>query len=315
MCVGLLAPLRRCVKVPQRRPASGGFAGSDSAALHACSVVHPGVDGGADGADRVGDARRADVGRAREARDGHGSGDVCSGKDHAVAELAVNRVTLVETSVGNVNNLLLYRSPSKAGYGAYGPIHDSEGASPYGRWASTSQDPCVDDILIADLVLRGQSNLTHLADDQVGPEVEYAAGDPYGRDKNHPVGWGYSSITYYARTAHQYWVGPVPGIDPWSLLMFRTRKDVDYQSDVGKQLIAAGQAAMSDRPSPWTAGHYNRPDWSTTPYCAPGEDSSTEDTGVSTAGLVIGGLLAIAAVGTVAYLGVTGYLGGRVARA
>ncbi len=233
----------------------------------------------------------------------------------AVAELAVNRVTLVETSVGNVNNLLLYRSPSKAGYGAYGPIHDSEGASPYGRWASTSQDPCVDDILIADLVLRGKSNLTHLADDQVGPEVEYAAGDPYGRDKNHPVGWGYSSITYYARTAHQYWVGPVPGIDPWSLLMFRTRKDVDYQSDLGKQLIAAGQAAMSDRPSPWTAGHYNRPDWSTTPYCAPGEDSSTEDTGVSTAGLVIGGLLAIAAVGTVAYLGVTGYLGGRVARA
>jgi hypothetical protein len=160
----------------------------------------------------------------------------------AVAEAAVHRVTL--ENLRDVNSLLLYRIKGSAGYGAYGPIHGSSMDAPFGRWAATSRDPDVDDLLIADFVLTGRSqNFSRGADDQWGPEIE--------GDEKHPVGWGYRAVAGKKAQGRKYWTGPLPGVDHWHTFLFRTRKDTTPDSPTGLALIAAGQAALSQRPSPW----------------------------------------------------------------
>ena len=176
-----------------------------------------------------------------------------------LAELTIN---FANRSGITVNQVLLYRIKGSAGYGAYGPIHGAEGVSsaPYGRWASTSKDPCVDDILIALFVLSGRSkNYAQQADDQWG--IEYIG----------------SSLVQSAANKHLYWVGPIPGVDHFHLTLFKKEPDVSPTSAVGKQKINALHAALA-------AG---RPDWSKLPIAA--YEAATSPIGIVVALAVVAG--------------------------
>ncbi len=173
------------------------------------------------------------------------------GERVAVIQDALNRVNYVEKT-GDVLKLLLYRQPpGHPNRGFYGPIHgrDSSGAvniqsAPYGRWAATTRDPTLSNLMIVKAVLDGEipADFNKGGDDQMGPE-----------HLNDPVG----SVRSHATRSRQYWVGPLPGVDPWRTITYRTMKDVDPNSELGQRLIARGVAAMQ---AP-------RPDWSTLPAC------------------------------------------------
>ena len=181
----------------------------------------------------------------------------------AVMEAAWNRGGRTDQGVVQ---LLLYRTPGSAGYGAYGPIHAAGMTAPFGRWAATSQDPSIEALLLADLVLTGRTaDFSRGTDDQAGPSVEYPPGDP--RAERYPVGWFYRSLPGRASKGN-YWVGPLPGVDHWKTFLVQRRPDVAPTSQLGRALLAQGQAALSQRPSPWTARALYRPDWSRVPMCA-----------------------------------------------
>lgn len=164
----------------------------------------------------------------------------------AVAQAAVNRAVYVERLPHGILSLLLYRQkPGHPNYGHYGPIHGPEGVStaPYGRWAATSKDPTAGDIIIAQAVLVDGTfdGFNKGADDQMGPEY---LSDPYG------------SVEKHAKN-HKYWVGPLPGVNPWRTFQYRTLKDVAPDSELGRFLIARGQQAMRSK----------KPSWTLTPIC------------------------------------------------
>lgn len=165
----------------------------------------------------------------------------------SVAQAALNRVRYIEPGTqGNILNLLLYRQPvGHPNRGYYGPIHGPSGVStaPYKRWAATSRDPTVGDVMIALGVLSGEidPNFNKGADDQMGPEY-----------LNDPV----ASVRSHSRQ-RDYWVGPLPGVDPWHTIQYRHLKDVPPESLLGQQLIERGVKAMQSA----------KPDWSTTPIC------------------------------------------------
>lgn len=181
----------------------------------------------------------------------------------AVAEAVVNRAKLSGT---DVNGMLLYRQP--AGHpnrGYYGPIHGPEGVStaPYGRWAATSKDPTNVNILLADLVLSGQSgNFADGADDQNG--MEYF--DNPAANVRKEAGQG------------DYWVGPLPGVDHWRTFLYR-HYGVSQSSPMGAWLLQRGLDAVANRA---------RPTWSGLPICAGGPSTGL----LGTIGLVL-----VAAVG------------------
>lgn len=164
----------------------------------------------------------------------------------AVAEAARN------ASKGNVLAQLLYRQPSgHPNRGYYGPIHGPEGTgtAPYRRWASTRAEPGVDDILIAQFVLTGESkNFAKGADDQIG--MEYL---PVAPGRATPA----QSINYHARK-RDYWVGPLPGVDHWHTFLYAHRPNVDPNSAQGRALVQRALAAVADR---------RRPDWSGLSVC------------------------------------------------
>lgn len=164
----------------------------------------------------------------------------------AVAEAAMRQ------SKGNVNALLLYRqAPGHPNRGWYGPIHGPEGLSsaPYKRWASTSQDPGVDDILIAKFVLSGKSeNFSGGADDQIGMRLLLK---PDARSTPQ------QSILYNARR-QKYWVGPLPGVDHWHTFLYAKRSNIAPNSAAGKALIDRALKAVADPRSP---------DWSKLTIC------------------------------------------------
>ncbi len=149
----------------------------------------------------------------------------------AVGEAAVNRAKLQHRRVLDV---LLYNQPaSHPNYGHYGPIHGSGGVStaPYGRWAATSMDPSIANLMIADLIMSGKSaNFNQGGDDQVG--LHYFA-DPEEKIR---------------REAAQgdYWVGPLPGVDPWHTFLFR-HVGVKPSSPQGAALLARGLAFVAPR--------------------------------------------------------------------
>lgn len=128
----------------------------------------------------------------------------------AVAEAAINRGKL---QGGSPSQVLLYRPGS--GYGHYGPIHGigtGTSTAPYGRWAATSQDPSLKALLIAKFVADGDSNnFSNNADDQDGPEAW--------------IRQGQAALTGYVQNLarnNKYWVGPLPGIDPWHTFLQTT---------------------------------------------------------------------------------------------
>jgi hypothetical protein len=162
----------------------------------------------------------------------------------AVTEAAVNRAALEGSSV---NDVLLYRAGS--GYGHYGPIHGiGTGVSthPYGRWASTSQDPSVKSLLIAKLVMSGDSgNFSNGADDQDGPEAWIIQGQDALNNY----------VTQLAANG-KYWVGPLPGVDHWhTFLQFTPGPLVDGQALLQRGLDALQLPAQ-------------RPDWGDLPLCS-----------------------------------------------
>lgn len=127
----------------------------------------------------------------------------------AVGEAAVNRAKLSKKA--SVLDILLYRQkPGHPNYGWYGPIHgDGVTSAPYGRWATTSADPTIAAVMIADLILSGGSgNFNRLADDQNGMQYAKAFPNP--------------EATFLALAKRgDYWVGPLPGVDHWRTTQFR----------------------------------------------------------------------------------------------
>lgn len=163
----------------------------------------------------------------------------------AVAQAAVNRTRLEGISI---TKLLLYRqATAHPNYGYYGPINvrvDGKLTAPYGRWAATSRDPTLGELVLALGVLDGTfDGFNKGADDQDGPE-----------HFNDPVG-------YVRREGarRKYWVGPLPGVDHWHTFQLRTVKAIDPDSPTGRALIARGVAALS---SP------ARPRWDDLPTCS-----------------------------------------------
>lgn len=165
----------------------------------------------------------------------------------AVAQAAVNRTRLEGISI---TKLLLYRQASThPNYGYYGPINvrvDGKLTAPYGRWAATSRDPTLGELVLALGVIDGTfDGFNKGADDQDGPEY---FDDPLG---------------YVRREGarRKYWVGPLPGVDHWHTFQLRTIKAIDPDSPTGRALIARGVAALSSRA---------RPSWDALPPCAGG---------------------------------------------
>lgn len=181
----------------------------------------------------------------------------------AVGEAAVNRAKLEGLSRG-VLSLLLYRQrPSSPNYGFYGPIHGPSGVStaPYGRWASTRQDPTVLTLLLANLIMTGQSeNFARGADDQ---------SDLFNRTAYpNPVG-----TLQFAATRGNYWVGPLPGVDHRHTFLMR-KFGFSPTSPQGMELLARGIAAVSSNAAPnWPA---NLPLCTAPSVNAPGAESGTK---------------------------------------
>jgi len=157
-----------------------------------------------------------------------------------VAQDAINRVRYAAPRLGTVTNLLLNNSATNAANrGYYGPIGNGE----YGRWAATSRDPALGDLVIALGVLSGDIDpwFSKGADDQMGARANQQNGhDPVVSVRAHAA-------------RHQYWVGPIYGVDPWVTIQYRTMPEIDPASTVGQALIQQGVQAMQ-RPSPSWAG-------------------------------------------------------------
>lgn len=168
----------------------------------------------------------------------------------AVAQAAVNRVKNTE-GLGSVLDLLLYRqTPGHPNRGYYGPIHGSELSAPYGRWAATSRDPALSNIIIAIDVLNGTipTGFSKGADDQYGPEILVRK-----------QGLEVTQNGVRRRGGERrYWVGPLPGVDHQRTFLYTTRRDIDPASSMGQALIQRGVAAIAAA----------RPDWSRLPTCA-----------------------------------------------
>lgn len=156
---------------------------------------------------------------------GHGAGTVEEAV--AVGEAAVNRARL--EGKRDANSILLYRqSQNHPNFGYYGPIHGTGGttSAPYGRWATTDQDPTVLACLLADLVTSGKSgNFNQGADDQAS--IAYTA--------NFPNLLGY--ITYLANN-HAFWIGPIAGVNHWRTFLVKNQRGESASTPWGMGRIA-----------------------------------------------------------------------------
>lgn len=184
----------------------------------------------------------------------------------AVGEAGLNRAKMRGISISQL--LLGANNPDNKGY--YGPIHGTSGvtSAPYGRWASTSRDPTLADLLIAQWILNGTiRNFANGADDQVGMEYTAAFPDPAAKVKREAA-------------TGDYWVGPLPGVDHWHTFLFR-HYGYSTSSPEGQFLLQRGLSAVANRA---------RPDWSTLPTCSKASSS--------VAGRVIaGGLVSVVVLG------------------
>jgi hypothetical protein len=184
----------------------------------------------------------------------------------AVGEAAYNRG---KGSAQGVVNLLLYRQP--AGHpnrGWYGPIHGGGVTSaPYGRWATTSADPTVLTLLLADLVMSGTTQFTGGANDQDG--MEYISAFPSVEAK----------VRYEAKLG-KFWVGPLPGVDHWHTWLWYS-PGVKADSPMGVALIqrALDEAGRCQGTLPGNKRCANRPVWPADlpicgkPFMLPGGDT------------------------------------------
>ena len=143
--------------------------------------------------------------------------------------------------MGDVNQLLLYLGPHAGHYGAI-----QSGTT--GRWAATSRDPSLADVLIARWILDGGAEgWSRGGDDQDGIEVTSA----------------FPNLSYYLDNlskARRYWVGPLAGVDYWTTFVTVNRPDIDPASDAGKFLIARAAQAIGVTARPSYAGWPTCPD-------------------------------------------------------
>ncbi len=187
----------------------------------------------------------------------------------AVGQAANNRARLERLSQGIVS-LLLYRVKAASGYGYYGPINvrDASGnvvAGGYGRWAATSKDPTVANILLAQGILDGTfGDFNHGADNQDG--YEHFSNPSAAIDKQAAQG--------------DYWVGPIVGVDHWRTFQFR-HYGVKASSVIGQALIARAKAAIA-------GGKSDRPNWAAMnlPTCSPMNRAVAVLLGLGVVGLV-----------------------------
>jgi hypothetical protein len=168
----------------------------------------------------------------------------------AVGEAAVNRAKLQKLPKG-ILSLLLYRqgNPSHPNYGWYGPIHGEAGVqtAPYGRWAATSRDPSVGDIILAELILAGLTdNFNRGADDQAGYQYAKAFPNPANSMRNQA-------------SKGNYWVGPLPNVDHWHTTQFRYL-GLKPDSGAGKILLDRSLQVFSDP-------NRKSPTWGPLPLC------------------------------------------------
>jgi thiol-disulfide isomerase/thioredoxin len=168
----------------------------------------------------------------------------------AIGEAARNRARIAGTTVDG-----LLRRRQKSGHpnhGWYGPIHATEsecakrgekkGCAPYGRWASTKRDPSPQALIIAQMILSGETrDFAKGADDQMGPDAGVYLG--FGAD------WVKRKILAQAEKG-SYWVGLLPGVNHRKTFLFRST-NIKHTSAEGQKLI---EEALK-----WA---YTKPDWS-----------------------------------------------------
>lgn len=196
----------------------------------------------------------------------------------AIGEAAVNRAKRQNMSVSTL--LLSNPATSATNRGWYGPIHGvgtGTSTAPYGRWAATSADPTVLTTLLAILVMSGGSgNFSRDADDQDGPEYW--------------IPQGATALANYVRglaAKGKYWVGPLPGVDPWKTFLQFT-PGISAETLTGQLFMQRGIQALS-----LPAQH---PDWpASMPICAGSSGSLTASSqtknvivGVAVAGSLVG---------------------------
>ena len=142
----------------------------------------------------------------------------------------------------------LYNSLTPGGF--YGPIHakdewciangrapasapNCEGkhnacCAPYNRWAATTNSPSIMTLLLAHLVVTGQSgDFAQGADDQAAV---------------HTASW----VQYLAKNG-SYWVGPLPGVDHYRTFLVR-KVDAVTKAVAGKALLQRGLDALGKPP-------------------------------------------------------------------
>lgn len=151
--------------------------------------------------------------------------------------------------------------------GKYGAIHAPEaycssiGKPPKcnaaNRWAATSLDPSILSILLANLVLSGQSrNFANGALTQWGPDAGWL-------NLRTPERIG-SFVLAAAYSDRYYWVGPLPGVDPWHTWL--TFKGPAYNTEEGRALIRRGIEALPLNEN----GSPRRMVWRNLPACSGG---------------------------------------------
>lgn len=197
----------------------------------------------------------------------------------AVGEAAVNQA---RRRGQDVNGLLLFTQPSRR----YGEINVESGINT-GRWASTSRDPSPLSLLLADLILTGQSgNFALGAVDQDGLEFQRFFPEPMNRHRQ------------YAKSGN-YWVGPLAGVDHWRTTLF---KPFGFSSSSLQGQLLLAQAQRFFGSPTYQDGRVSqslRPFWpSNLPICVGVTSTASSDTGRNTVlGLLAVGGLAVVGIG------------------
>jgi hypothetical protein len=144
----------------------------------------------------------------------------------AIAELARNEALRRGISV----HALLVNSTSEAfafTRGRYG--------RQTGRWAATTLDPRACDVVAATLALYEQSRLLPL------DATKYF--DPKAQDARSGRAYTDWVLQKWTREGHE-WIGPVRGIDPWGLMVFR-KVGAGADPTAAQRIIADGRAGRS----------------------------------------------------------------------
>ncbi len=125
-----------------------------------------------------------------------------------------------------------------------------------GRWAATSRDPSVLSIILANLVISGQSNdFANGAMTQWGPEyLKNTDGSRMGQGTTRAR---IESFVRYAASSsggRYFWVGPLPGVDPWHTWLARKGAPFGLSDEAAIQFGIEGLALASN-------GKPMRPTW------------------------------------------------------